>query len=262
MPCIAKASWWPTLVPRGITLHQGAHRSKSLEVGGEARAKCNLSWVLVRVRASIRWSSLVERETTKFDDWSLELGPHLTSVEIQRVRAFICSYHGCFICSLQDSEGYKIKPIHIQLEDDHPIFGRPYRINVAKRIGIQVCCRELLATRLIKLSNMEYACATVMPSNKDIFGNWTEKWMCGDYCLINQKTKSDRYPMPTSEELFDALGFAWVLSTLGYRFGYHQLPFCGRSREDCIMGCWSSGEISTDISGRSMCRDFVLSWAW
>jgi hypothetical protein len=91
-------------------------------------------------------------------------------------------------------------------------------------LGVQTRCQELLAAELIELSNREYACATVMPSKKDIFGNWTEKRMCGDYRPVNRKTKSDRYPMPMPEELFDALGFARIFSTLDLRSGYHQLP--------------------------------------
>jgi hypothetical protein len=172
----------------------------------------------------------VERETTKFDDWPLELGPHFTRNEARNVRAFIRSYCRCFSFSLQDLEGYKGKPIHIQLEDDHPIFRRPYRLSVSERIGVQARCRVLLAAKLIEFSNGEYACATVMPSKKDIFGNWTEKQMCGDYHPVNRKTKSDRYPMPISEELFNAIGFFRVFSTLDLRYGYQQLPLLAGDR--------------------------------
>ena len=132
----------------------------------------------------------MERETTKFDDWPLELSPHLTGVDAWKVQAFIRLYRRCFDFSLQDLEGYKEKPIHIQLEDDHPIFRRPYRLSVLW-IGVQARCQELLGARLIKLSNREYACAMVMPSKKNIFGNWMEKRMCGDYRPVNRKTKSD-----------------------------------------------------------------------
>ena len=48
--------------------------------------------------------------------------------------------------------------------------------------------------------------------------------MCRDYQPVNRKTKSDRYPMPTLEELFDAVGHASLSSTLDLRSGYHQLP--------------------------------------
>ena len=115
-------------------------------------------------------SPLVKKETTKFDDWPLDLGPHFTSAKIRKVQTIIHSYRSCFAFSLQDLEGYKGKSIHIQLEDDHPIFRRPYRLSVSERIGVQAHCRELLAARLIELSNGEFACATVVPSNNDIFG--------------------------------------------------------------------------------------------
>ena len=75
-------------------------------------------------------SPLVKRETTKFDNWPLELSPHLSGTEAQKIRAFIRSYRRCFSFSLHDLEGYKGKSIHIQLEDDHPIFWRPYKFNV------------------------------------------------------------------------------------------------------------------------------------
>ena len=109
--------------------------------------------------------------------------------------------------------GARQKPIHIQLEDDHPIFWRPNRLSIPKRMGVQARCQELLAARLIELSNGKYACATVMPLKKDIFGNWMKKRMCGNYRLVNRKTKSEWYPMPIPEELVDAIGFCRVFST-------------------------------------------------
>jgi hypothetical protein len=54
-------------------------------------------------------------------------------------------------------------------------------------------------------------------------GTGREKRMCGDYHPINRKTKSDRYPMPMPEELFDVLRFARIFNTLDLRSGYHQL---------------------------------------
>ena len=166
-------------------------------------------------------SLLVEEETTEFDDWPLDLELHLTSVEARRVRAFIRSYYSCFAFSLHDLEGYKGKPIHIQLEDDHPIFRRLYKLNLSEKVGVQTRCQELLVASLIELSNGEYACATIMPSKKDIFGNWTEKRMCGNYKLVNCKTKSDRYSMPMPEELLDGVGHARVFNTIDLWSRYH-----------------------------------------
>jgi hypothetical protein len=47
--------------------------------------------------------------------------------------------------------------------------------------------------------------------------------MCGDYWLVNKKTKANHYPMPTLEELFDFMGEVNVFNTLDLWFGYHQL---------------------------------------
>jgi hypothetical protein len=33
----------------------------------------------------------------------------------------------------------------------------------------------------VELSKREYASTTIMPTKKDIFGNWTKCQMCGDY---------------------------------------------------------------------------------
>ena len=116
------------------------------------------------------------------------------------------------------------KPIYIQLEDDHPIFWRAYRFNVSKRIGIHACYLELLATNVIKLFNGKYVCPMVMPSNKCMFSNWTEKRMWRDYHPFNRKTKLVCHSMPIPKKLFDAIKFFWVFSILELRFGHHQHP--------------------------------------
>jgi len=156
--------------------------------------------------------------------WEMDIGMGLIGAEARKVRAFIRSYRACFAFKLTDLEGYKGKPVRIQLEDDHPVFRRPYRLSLSERDGVKVRCKELLDAGLVELLDGEYACATVMPAKKDVLGNWTEKRMCGDYRPVNKKTKSDRYPMPTPEELFDAVGKAKGFSTLDLRSGYHQLP--------------------------------------
>ncbi len=100
-----------------------------------------------------------------------------TGVEARKVQAFIRSYRACFAFKLTDLEGYKGKLVRIQLEDDHPIFRRTYRLSLLERDGVKLRCKDLLDAGLIELSDGEYACATVMPAKKDVLGNWTEKRM-------------------------------------------------------------------------------------
>jgi hypothetical protein len=75
----------------------------------------------------------------------------------------------------------------------------------------------------MELSRGEYV-STIMMLTKDIFGNWIEHHMCGDYHPLNKRTCSDKYAMPLLEETFDAVGQAKVFSSLDLRSGYHQLP--------------------------------------
>ncbi len=45
---------------------------------------------------------------------------------------------------------------------------------------VQVWTTKLLNISLVELSKGEYELTTMMPTEKDIFGNWTEPRMCGD----------------------------------------------------------------------------------
>jgi hypothetical protein len=74
-----------------------------------------------------------------------------------------------------------------------------------ERALVQVQIAKLLDAGLVELLKGDYASTTMMLTKKDIFGNWTEQCMCGDYHLINKRTFSNKYAMPLLEEIFNAL---------------------------------------------------------
>jgi hypothetical protein len=88
---------------------------------------------------------------------------------------------------------------------------------------IQSRTLDLLEAGLVELSHGEYTSATVMLAKTDVHGNYTNRWMCGDYCPINWQTKFDKYAMPTPEEIFDVVGHARIFSTLDLWARYHQV---------------------------------------
>ena len=92
---------------------------------------------------------------------------------------------------MKDLGTLKGQEVRIDMIDDGPIFHKPYRYGEVERELIKTRTKELFDAQLVEFSNGGYALATVMPSKKDIFGNWTEKWMCGDYWPINKRTKSN-----------------------------------------------------------------------
>jgi hypothetical protein len=55
---------------------------------------------------------------------------------------------------------------------------------------------------LVELFRGEYASTIMMLAKKDIFGNWIECLMCGDYHLVNKWTHLNKYDMPLLEEIF------------------------------------------------------------
>ena len=158
------------------------------------------------------------------ENWEPEIGLAMIGGEARKEQRFLRAYRNYFAFNLKDLGTLKGPGIRIELTNDTPIFRRPYKYSDLERSLIQARTTELWEAGLVELSNGEYASTIVMPAKKDIFENWTERRMCRDYRPMNCQTKSDRYAMPTPEEIFDVIGHSKVLNTLDLRFGYHQLP--------------------------------------
>lgn len=88
---------------------------------------------------------------------------------------------------------------------------------------LQAQTKELLDSKLIEFSNRKYASFIIIHFKKDIFNNWTKKKICGYYKPIKKRTKSNRYVMPTYEEIFNTIRHIKILSMLDLRSKYHQL---------------------------------------
>jgi hypothetical protein len=71
--------------------------------------------------------------------------------------------------------------VRINLTDDAPIYRKPYKYSDMEYKMIQARTKELVEAGLVELAppDCEYALATIIPSKKDIYGNWTKKKMCG-----------------------------------------------------------------------------------
>jgi len=55
-----------------------------------------------------------------------------------------------------------------------------------ERTLVQAQIAKLLDVGLVELSRGEYASTIVMLAKEDIFSNWTERHMCGDYHPMNK----------------------------------------------------------------------------
>jgi hypothetical protein len=166
------------------------------------------------------------------DTWKPVIGLEDGAEQVEE-QVFLKQYVDCCTFSLHDLGVLKEQEVRINLTDDVPIYYKPYKRSKVEHKMIQARTVELLGVGLVELasSDCKYASATVMPSNKDIYGNWTEKRMYGNYRRINKFTKSDCYAMPTPEDNFEAIGHAKVFSTLDLRSGYHQIGLREEDKE-------------------------------
>jgi hypothetical protein len=78
-----------------------------------------------------------------------------------------------------------------------------------------------------RLDSLDLRCRNTgpitMPPKKDEFGNWTIKRPCCDYRMLNKVLVTDRYVLPTPEDIFDNIKDAGVYTTLDLRWGFHQV---------------------------------------
>jgi hypothetical protein len=47
--------------------------------------------------------------------------------------------------------------------------------------------------------------------------------LCEDYCVLNEVTTKNKYPLPMIDDLFDQLQGACAFSKIDLQSGYHQL---------------------------------------
>ncbi len=102
------------------------------------------------------------------------MGPKLTRGERRWLTQFLRAYMSCFAFSMKEL-GVLIGPgIQIELASDTPIFHHPYRYSDMERDLIRSWTLDLLEAGLVELSHGEYASATVMPTEKDVHGNYMD----------------------------------------------------------------------------------------
>ncbi len=98
---------------------------------------------------------------------------------MHEAQQIIRDFTRCFDFSLKELGQLWGQDVQIILEDDNPIFRRPYKLNEVDRTLVQTQMTELLDASIVELSRGEYASTTVMLAKKDIFGNWIKCYMWG-----------------------------------------------------------------------------------
>lgn len=119
----------------------------------------------------------------------------------------------------------------IRTVDNIPIHSKSYRYPQIFESEVQTQIKKMLKDGIIKESISPYTSPVwIVPKKVDASG--VKKFrLVIDYRKLNEKTISDRYPIPDITEILDKLGRATYFSTLDLVSGFHQIQLDGKDIE-------------------------------
>lgn len=121
---------------------------------------------------------------------------------------------------------------NIRTTDEEPVYSRlyPYPLGVSDFVKNEV--ENLLANGIIRPSRSPYNNPIWVVDKKgvDEFG-CPNKRLVIDFRKLNDKTISDKYPIPDITEILSNLGGAKYFTTLDLKSGFHQIELAERDRE-------------------------------
>lgn len=155
----------------------------------------------------------------KIDRNQIQLGDLVSEETKAKLLKLLQSYEHCFAFDLTELGCTDITEMKIDLNRDHPVVYRPYRLSHHERDKVRSMVDEMLEAGIIRESVSNYASPIILVRKKD-----GKIRMCVDYRMLNSITVKERYPMPVIEDEISRLsGQAWFI-TLDLMSGYYQVP--------------------------------------
>ena len=114
----------------------------------------------------------------------------------------------------------------VDVGDSAPIKQHPYRVSPMKKELLDKEVRYMLENDIIEESQSNWSSPCILVPKHD--GGFR---FCTDFRKVNDKTKSDSFPIPRIADCIDQIGNAKFVSTFDMLKGYWQVPLTQRDRE-------------------------------
>ena len=114
----------------------------------------------------------------------------------------------------------------VDVGDSAPIKQHPYRVSPMKKELLDKEVQYMLKNDIIEESQSNWSSPCILVPKRD--GGFR---FCTDFSKVNDKTKSDSFPIPRIADCIDQIGNAKFVSTFDMLKGYWQVPLTQRARE-------------------------------
>ena len=114
----------------------------------------------------------------------------------------------------------------VDVGDSAPIKQHPYRVSPMKKELLDKEVQYMLKNDIIEESQSNWSSPCILVPKHD--GRFR---FCTDFRKVNDKTKSDSFPIPRIADCIDQIGNAKFVSTFDMLKGYWQVPLTQRARE-------------------------------
>ena len=148
---------------------------------------------------------------------------HLPSVQRKELAEVITQYREVF--PDVPSKTNLIKH-DVDVGDSAPIKQHPYRVSPMKKELLDKEVQYMLKNDIIEESQSNWSSPCILVPKHD--GGFR---FCTDFRKVNDKTKSDSFPIPRIADCIDEIGNAKFVSTFDMLKGYWQVPLTQRARE-------------------------------
>ena len=159
---------------------------------------------------------------------------HLNDREKQLLKSFLVDFQEVFAKSDSDLGRTGLIKHSIDTGNNKPIKQSMRRLPIHQRMEEEKQVKQMLERGVIEKSSSPWSSAIVLVKKKD-----GSTRCCIDYRMLNKITVNDAYPLPRTDDCFDALvGSKWF-STLDLCSGYWQVEMDPKDKEKTAFICRS-----------------------